>query len=99
MTNGGTSDTNGLMQRISDISWNAVKSDGTITNAIAASTTHSQDLQTQIDAMTDTLTQREATMKARVHRDGDVALEPEGDAVAARRRSSERPPASAGNGN
>jgi flagellar hook-associated protein 2 len=63
-TNAGTSDTDGLMQRVSDLSWNAVKSDGSITNAIAASTTHSQDLQTQIDAMTDTLTQREATMKA-----------------------------------
>ncbi|HEY1479997.1 MAG TPA: flagellar filament capping protein FliD [Gaiellales bacterium] len=63
MSNGGSSDTDGLMQRVSDLSWNAVKSDGTITSAIAAATQHSQDLQTQIDAMTATLLQRTQTMK------------------------------------
>ena len=60
---GGDSNSNGLMQRISDLSWNAVKSDGTITNAISGSTQESQDLQDQIDAMTATLAQREQTLK------------------------------------
>jgi flagellar hook-associated protein 2 len=64
MNDGSTSDVDGLMQRISDLSWNAVKSDGTIASAIQATSDHSQDLQTQIDAMTATLTQRMATMKA-----------------------------------
>ncbi len=63
MTNGGDSNSDGLMQRISDLSWNAVKSDGTITNAISGSTQESQDLQDQIDAMTATLAQREQTLK------------------------------------
>jgi flagellar hook-associated protein 2 len=64
MTDGATSATDGLMQRISDLSWNSVKSDGTVTSAIQATNAHSQDLQTQIDAMTATLAQRTATMKA-----------------------------------
>jgi flagellar hook-associated protein 2 len=64
MANGGSSATDGLMQRISDLSWNSVKSDGTVTSAIQATSDHSKDLQTQIDAMTATLTQRTATMKA-----------------------------------
>ena len=64
MADGGTSDTDGFMQRISDLSWNAVASNGTIASAIQATSDHSQDLQTQIDAMTATLTQRTATMKA-----------------------------------
>jgi flagellar hook-associated protein 2 len=64
MNDGSSSDVDGLMQRISDLSWNAVKSDGTIASAIQATSDHSQDLQTQIDAMTATLTQRMATMKA-----------------------------------
>ncbi len=51
------------MQRISDLSWNAVKSDGTITIAISGTTQESQDLQDQIDAMTATLAQREQTLK------------------------------------
>jgi flagellar hook-associated protein 2 len=63
MTSTGASNSNGLMQRISDLSWNAVKSDGTITNAISGSTQESQDLQDQIDAMTATLAQREQTLK------------------------------------
>ena len=45
MTSTGDSNSNGLMQRISDLSWNAVKSDGTIANAISGSTQQSQDLQ------------------------------------------------------
>jgi flagellar hook-associated protein 2 len=64
MANGGASATDGLMQRISDLSWNSVKSDGTVTSAIQATSDHSKDLQTQIDAMTATLAQRTATMKA-----------------------------------
>jgi flagellar capping protein FliD len=64
MANGGSSDTNGLMQRISDVSWNAVKSDGVVANAVAAATTHVKDLQTQIDTKTLALTKRTAAMKA-----------------------------------
>jgi flagellar hook-associated protein 2 len=64
MTDGATSATDGLMQRISDLSWNSVKSDGTITTAIQATSDHSKDLQTQIDSMTSMLAQRTATMKA-----------------------------------
>jgi flagellar hook-associated protein 2 len=64
MNDGSSSDVDGLMQRMSDLSWNAVKSDGTIATAIQATSDHSQDLQTQIDAMTAMLTQRMATMKA-----------------------------------
>jgi flagellar hook-associated protein 2 len=63
MSSTGDSDSNGLMQRISDLSWNAVKSDGTITSAISGATQESQDLQDQIDAMTATLAQREQTLK------------------------------------
>jgi flagellar hook-associated protein 2 len=63
MSNTGDSSSNGLMQRMSDLSWNAVKSDGTITTAISGATTESQDLQDQIDAMTATLAQREQTLK------------------------------------
>jgi flagellar hook-associated protein 2 len=63
-SNGATSDSDGLMQRISDISWNSVVSTGVVANAISNTQTSSKDLQTQIDEMTDTLTQREATLKA-----------------------------------
>ena len=52
------------MQRVSDLSWYAVKSDGTIANAISATTDHSKDLQDSIDAMTATLQQRADTLKA-----------------------------------
>jgi flagellar hook-associated protein 2 len=64
MANGGSSDTNGLMQRISDVSWNAVKSDGVVASAVAAATSHVKDLQTQIDTKTLALTKRTAAMKA-----------------------------------
>ena len=52
------------MQRVSDLSWNAVKSNGTIANAISASSQHSKDLQTSIDKMTATLQQRADQLKA-----------------------------------
>jgi flagellar hook-associated protein 2 len=64
MSNSGTSATNGLMQRMSDLSWSAVKSDGIVTNAITAATKHSHDLQVDIDAKTDMLAKRTAAMKA-----------------------------------
>ncbi|MEO9174698.1 MAG: flagellar filament capping protein FliD [Gaiellales bacterium] len=64
MSDGSTSDSDGFMQRISDLSWNAVKTNGTIASAMQATSDHSQDLQTQIDAMTVMLAQRTATMKA-----------------------------------
>jgi flagellar hook-associated protein 2 len=64
MSSTGSSATNGLMQRVSDLSWNAVKSDGTIANAILGTNTHAKDLQTSIDAMTATLQQRADTLKA-----------------------------------
>jgi flagellar hook-associated protein 2 len=64
MNSTGSLNTNGLMQRVSDLSWNAVKSDGTIASAIDATTQHSKDLQDSIDAMTATLQQREDTLKA-----------------------------------
>jgi flagellar hook-associated protein 2 len=63
MNSTGTSATNGLMQRVSDLSWNAVKSDGTITSAIAGTTQSSKDLQTSIDAMQTNLDQRTLTLK------------------------------------
>jgi flagellar hook-associated protein 2 len=52
------------MQRMSDLSWNAVKSNGTIANAISGATDHSKDLQASIDAMTATLQQRADQLKA-----------------------------------
>jgi flagellar hook-associated protein 2 len=64
MSSTGSSASNGLMQRVSDLSWNAVKSDGTIANAILGTNTHAKDLQTSIDAMTATLQQRADTLKA-----------------------------------
>jgi flagellar hook-associated protein 2 len=64
MANGGSTDTNGLMQRISDVSWNAVKSDGVVANAVTAATSHVKDLQTQIDAKTAALAKRTAAMKS-----------------------------------
>ena len=39
MTSTGSSSSNGLMQRVSDLSWNAVKSNGTIANAILGTNT------------------------------------------------------------
>jgi flagellar hook-associated protein 2 len=63
-SNGSDSTTDGLMQRVSDLSFSAVKSDGVVANAISNTQTESGDLQTQIDAMADTLTQREAALKA-----------------------------------
>ena len=64
MSSTGASASNGLMQRISDLSWNAVKSDGTIANAISSTSQQSKDLQTSIDAMTATLQQRADQLKA-----------------------------------
>jgi flagellar hook-associated protein 2 len=64
MSSTGSSASSGLMQRISDLSWNAVKSDGSIANAISASSQHSKDLQTSIDTMTATLQQRSDQLKA-----------------------------------
>jgi flagellar hook-associated protein 2 len=64
MSSTGSSASNGLMQRVSDLSWNAVKSDGTIANAILGTNTQAKDLQTSIDAMTATLQQRADTLKA-----------------------------------
>jgi flagellar hook-associated protein 2 len=64
MSSTGTSASNGLMQRIADVSWNAVKSNGTIANAISGSTSHAKDLQASIDAMTATLQQRADQLKA-----------------------------------
>ena len=64
MTSTGASATSGLMQRMSDLSWNAVKSNGTIANAISGATDHSKDLQASIDAMTATLQQRADQLKA-----------------------------------
>jgi flagellar hook-associated protein 2 len=64
MSSTGTSASNGLMQRISDVSWNAVKSNGTIANAISGRTSHAKDLQASIDAMTATLQQRADQLKA-----------------------------------
>jgi flagellar hook-associated protein 2 len=64
MSSTGSSASNGLMQRVSDLSWNAVKSDGTIANAILGTNTQAKDLQTSIDAMTATLQQRTDTLKA-----------------------------------
>lgn len=64
MTSTGTSSTSGLMQRMSDLSWNAVKSNGTIANAISSATAHSKDLQASIDAMTATLQARADQLKA-----------------------------------
>jgi flagellar hook-associated protein 2 len=63
MTSTGASATNGLMQRVSDLSWNAVKSDGTITSAIAGTSQSSKDLQTSIDAMQVNLDARTLTLK------------------------------------
>jgi flagellar hook-associated protein 2 len=64
MSSTGSSASNGLMQRVSDLSWNAVKSNGTIANAILGTNDHSKDLQASIDAMTATLQQRTDTLKA-----------------------------------
>lgn len=64
MTSTGTTATSGLMQRMSDLAWNAVKSNGTIANAISGATNHSKDLQASIDAMTATLQQRADQLKA-----------------------------------
>jgi flagellar hook-associated protein 2 len=64
MSSTGASASNGLMQRVSDLSWNAVKSNGTIANAISASSQHSKDLQASIDKMTATLQQRADQLKA-----------------------------------
>jgi flagellar hook-associated protein 2 len=64
MASTGTSATSGLMQRVSDLSWNAVKSNGTIANAILGSSQHSKDLQASIDSMTAVLQQRADTLKA-----------------------------------
>jgi flagellar hook-associated protein 2 len=64
MSSTGTSSSNGLMQRISDLSWNAVKSNGTIANAISGSNSHAKDLQASIDKMTATLQLRADQLKA-----------------------------------
>jgi flagellar hook-associated protein 2 len=64
MSSTGASASSGLMQRVSDLSWNAVKSNGTIANAIGASSQHSKDLQASIDKMTATLQQRADQLKA-----------------------------------
>jgi flagellar hook-associated protein 2 len=64
MSSTGSSASSGLMQRVSDLSWNAVKSNGTIANAINASSQHSKDLQASIDKMTATLQQRSDQLKA-----------------------------------
>ena len=64
MSSTGTSASSGLMQRVSDLSWNAVKSNGTIANAILGTSQQSKDLQTSIDSMTAVLQQRADTLKA-----------------------------------
>jgi flagellar hook-associated protein 2 len=61
--NGATDDVDGLMQRMSDISFNATRTNGTLQAAVQGSTAESQDITDSINAMQLLLDQREQTLK------------------------------------
>jgi flagellar hook-associated protein 2 len=63
-SNGATSDLDGLMQRVSDISWNATKMGGTIASVIDGSSKTSADMTKRLASMQSSLDLRSAAMKA-----------------------------------
>jgi flagellar hook-associated protein 2 len=61
--NGATNDVDGVMQRVSDITWGATKFQGTLAYAIDIQTQGVKDLADSIAAMQDRLDARQATLK------------------------------------
>ncbi|HEY1323416.1 MAG TPA: flagellar filament capping protein FliD, partial [Streptosporangiaceae bacterium] len=63
MSNGATDGVKGLMQRISDVAFNATRTNGSLAAAITGTTADSQDITNSINAMQLLLDQREQAMK------------------------------------
>jgi flagellar hook-associated protein 2 len=63
-TNAGSAAGDGLMQRMSDVCWNATITGGLVTSAIDGGTSESADMTTRLKDMQDALDARQATLKA-----------------------------------
>jgi flagellar hook-associated protein 2 len=63
MSNGATDGVKGLMQRVSDVAFNATRTNGSLAAAITGTTADSQDITNSINAMQLLLDQREQAMK------------------------------------